>query len=448
MASRILHLAIAEKIIAQNSIVNKNRFRLGSLLPDAYRIGFSKTESHLKMPVCGGSKKTYDLQLFQQLFENEICVDELYTGYYLHLIQDLVFRRLVYEKYSWNPQIPENVEHLWEDYELMNSYIIASYGLTNNLVFPSDFSKEKINIIYPFNLLTLQSNLVSDFKKVAQTDGNTFFFTKEMAIEYINKATQVCCTEIELLKHKIFGIDSYNYAWWDLCPSLLETTQNTRDLGGYKTNDGKVTRWNSLIRSDVQYHPSKSDFDYLKCHGITTIIDMRSRTDVAKKPSGFASAEGFYYLHCPVPEGGSIPEAKSAVPTMYLSIACSPGISQVFREIANAERGVMFNCSAGKDRTGVVSAILLSHANAKEEDIIDNYVLTKEYGKERLALVHHNFPDIDMNLVTPQEDFIREFLRIFKKRFNNTECYFKEIGLSDKEITNITIKCVDKYPLC
>lgn len=228
-----------------------------------------------------------------------------------------------------------------------------------------------------------------------------------------------------------------------MCPSLLKTTQNTRDLGGYPTKDGRMTKWDSLIRSDVQRYPNKEDFDFLKSHGITTVIDMRSEKDVAIKPNGFADVDGIKYLHCPIADGGGVPESVEAVPMTYLSIACTTGIFQVFREIANAEGGVMFNCSAGKDRTGVVSAILLSHAGVRDKDIIENYVLTKEYGKDRLALVHHNFPDIDMNIVTPREDFILKFLRIFRERFHNTELYFKEIGLNEVEIAKITEKCVN-----
>lgn len=92
----------------------------------------------------------------------------------------------------------------------------------------------------------------------------------------------------------------------------------------------------------------------------------------------------------------------------------------VFRSIAKAKTGVMFNCTAGKDRTGVVSAVLLLHAGVDKNDIIQDYVLTREYGKERLALIHQNFPEIDMNIVTPCETFMAEFLQLFIGRYGDT----------------------------
>jgi len=211
MASRILHLAVAEKIIDQVPIEDQNRFRLGVLLPDAYRVGASKEASHLKIRICGGSKRTYDLQSFRGLFGNKLKADGLYIGYYLHLIQDLVFRRIVYDKYNWNPRIPGNVERLWRDYELINSYVITYYGLINNLELPKNFFSEEINSIYPFDVHTLLADLNHDFEKTEKVMEDTiFFFTKEMATEYISEATEVCITEINALQN---GMGFYDYAW-------------------------------------------------------------------------------------------------------------------------------------------------------------------------------------------------------------------------------------------
>ncbi|MBP3609227.1 MAG: GNAT family N-acetyltransferase [Lachnospiraceae bacterium] len=230
--------------------------------------------------------------------------------------------------------------------------------------------------------------------------------------------------------------------WVTITESMLKTTQNTRELGGYVIKDGLATRRNSLWRSDVQCYPSKEDVQLLKDRGITTIIDLRGEKDTTKKPSGFANKEGFHYINCPVEESSGVPESVEAVPVSYLAIACAKSMPKVFKTIANAESGVMFNCTAGKDRTGVVSAILLLHAGVDDSDIIENYVLTREYGRERLELVHKNFPEIDMNIVTPREWFMEEFLRLFRKKFGTTEQYFKMLGLGETEIGKITGKLV------
>ncbi len=216
--------------------------------------------------------------------------------------------------------------------------------------------------------------------------------------------------------------------------SLLKTTQNTRDLGGYKKQDGNLTKYENILRSDVQNYPSEEDFEYLLSKNITTIIDMRGAKDVERKPSGFFGKSVFAYYNFQIIEGSGVPESVEAVPISYMDIAKAKAMPEVFKCIANANTGVMFNCTAGKDRTGVVSAILLLHVNVSDEDIIKDYVLTKEYGRERLELVHKNFPEIDMNIVTPCEMFMKEFLKLFREEYGDTNAYFRSLGLSEDEI--------------
>lgn len=221
---------------------------------------------------------------------------------------------------------------------------------------------------------------------------------------------------------------------------MLKTTQNTRDLGGYRTKAGTLTKEQVVLRSDIQNYPSEEDYSYLKKHGITTIIDMRGAKDVARKPSGFAEKEGFEYYNFQIDEGSGVPESVEAVPKSYMDIASAKALPEVFRCIANAKSGVMFNCTAGKDRTGVVSAILLLHAGVSDKDIIENYVLTKEYGRERLELIHKNFPEVNMNIVTPCEKFMEEFLRLFREKYADTSTYFRKLGLNEDEIKSLRDK--------
>ena len=100
----------------------------------------------------------------------------------------------------------------------------------------------------------------------------------------------------------------------------------------------------------------------------------------------------------------------------------------------------MINCSAGKDRTGVVSAILLSLCGVSRKDIIYDYMITKVCNKERFDLLHKNFPEVDMNIVIPKERYMQEFLDMFKERYGNAEAYLLEIGLVESEIRKIKHK--------
>ena len=213
--------------------------------------------------------------------------------------------------------------------------------------------------------------------------------------------------------------------------SLLETTMNTRDLGGHLCADGKRTVNLRILRSDKQNYPNQRDVDFLIENNITTIIDVREEEVVSNSPSGFADKKGFRYMNFPIVEGGKVPESVEAVPGSYMKIAKSASLKEIFTAMATSESGVMFNCSAGKDRTGVISAILLMLCGVSEKEIVEDYMLTKEYIRERFKMVAINRPDLDLNIIIPRESYIKDFMSLFYEEFGSVEGYFEKIGVTE-----------------
>ena len=225
--------------------------------------------------------------------------------------------------------------------------------------------------------------------------------------------------------------------------SLLKTTRNTRDLGGHPAAGGQVTVPDRVWRSDRQENPDPEDIALLRSKGITTIIDMRTEEDNLIKPSFFRSLEGFTFLNYPIIEGDTIPESVEAVPGSYMNIACSENMPRILKAIADADTGVMYNCAAGKDRTGVVTAILLMLCGVSDEEITADYMLTKECNRERCELLRKRRPDLDMNIVIPRESFIRDFMDLFRERFGSVDGYFACIGLSEETKQKLLARLLD-----
>lgn len=211
MASRIIHLAIANKIAKEIEIEDMYRFRLGSILPDAYAKGLGTSTSHLKTKINNNTQNTYRLAWFREQYKNEMQHNSLYLGYYIHLIQDIIFRHFVYDDYKWDPVPEGNVQRLHKDYGLINTYVIDKYNISDELNIPSDMNGEALMGIYPFDLEQLKMNLKGDFQ--ACHEGEIFFFTKNMADEYIGKATKMCVAEIEAIRKGGYIIDKVKYAW-------------------------------------------------------------------------------------------------------------------------------------------------------------------------------------------------------------------------------------------
>lgn len=211
MASRIMHLAIAEILIRCGAAANADRFRLGCVMPDAYGGGIGTAVSHFKTQIMSGTKNTYRLSDFRKAYAAELLCDDLYLGYYLHLVQDMLFRNYVYDVHGWNPVPQGNPQRLHNDYALLNPYIIGKYALAEAVSVPHDIAVEKIMSVYPFDLQRLVRDISGDFSACAQ--GVHFFFTRQMADEFTCMAAQRCREEISALKSGGYITDETEYAW-------------------------------------------------------------------------------------------------------------------------------------------------------------------------------------------------------------------------------------------
>mgnify|MGYP007098668772 CR=1 FL=1 len=207
MASRIIHLAITDRILKGYRCKDRNRLELGSILPDAAAGG----NSHLKTGIANGTKKTYDLTAFRSKFLTKMTEDDLYLGYYMHLIQDMYFRNFVYNRYHWNPLPPGNVERLHHDYALINQYVVQKYALTDTITVPSEFDAEPLNELGPFTIRQFLADMKTDFH--SSPTGTAFFFTPKMADEFITLAGEKCEHEIDSLYNGLDCIDEKTLAW-------------------------------------------------------------------------------------------------------------------------------------------------------------------------------------------------------------------------------------------
>ncbi len=168
--------------------------------------------------------------------------------------------------------------------------------------------------------------------------------------------------------------------------------RNTRDLGGLQCGTG-LTRARTMVRSDNISNLTPEGVRAMWAYGVNTVIDLRSESEVATSPSPFAPAEyGPQYLNLPLIDDSSSPTVAAA-PGMAeryrLILDHRPkAFAQVFSTIAAADGAVLFHCFAGKDRTGLVAAMLLSLAGARPDAIAADYGET------------------DLNLATKYEEWL------------------------------------------
>jgi len=222
--------------------------------------------------------------------------------------------------------------------------------------------------------------------------------------------------------------------------SLLSCSCNTRELGGICVSDGKMTRYCVFWRSDVPVEPSQADVEKLIRCGMTNVVDLRTEQELRRTPNRLSEFPAFRYFHLPISEGSGIPDSLEAVPLSYMEIAQAKNMPDVLRIIAEADNGVLFHCSAGKDRTGVVAAIILMACGASKQAIISDYVISRENYREKLEAFLSANPQIDSEIVLANEKSMNGFIDLFTQHFETVEKYFDSVGLSAKHVEMIRKK--------
>ena len=210
MASRTLHLAVTECLRKTLPFADPLRLRIGTILPDAPNTPQTAAVSHFTVFRPDG-KKQCDLLGFRKEYGEAMLADDLYLGYYLHIVQDTVFRRFAYDEHHWNPHIPGNPQRLHGDYARLNPIVIAKFDLQNDLCVPDGFENEPLQARFRFDLPAYLEEYRRDFAPVAASEA--FFFTEEMADAYIREATDVCRGEIMSLRSGSEPTEITNYAW-------------------------------------------------------------------------------------------------------------------------------------------------------------------------------------------------------------------------------------------
>lgn len=183
--------------------------------------------------------------------------------------------------------------------------------------------------------------------------------------------------------------------------SLLHSTKNTRVL---------PTGTNQYFRSDFPENLTDEEIQWLLDNDIITIVDLRSDEEIAKKPCRLKEIEGFTYFHLPVTGGGDTPKSIGHLHTVYREMI-DDKMKNIINVIMNAESKVLYFCTAGKDRTGVVSALILKRLGFSDEIIVDDYMESKDNLMDMLIAYVDIHPEVDIEIITPHRDTMEQLLK-------------------------------------
>jgi len=184
----------------------------------------------------------------------------------------------------------------------------------------------------------------------------------------------------------------------------FEGCTNFRDLGGYRTADGRTVAWRTLFRADGLNRLSDADVAGLGELGLTTVIDLRTRDEAEERGRFPVDRLPVTYVGLPLtdvlPATEDLPEWKEAayVASRYGAMVAEGGSVLTSAIRALAARGALpavLHCSAGKDRTGVLSALVLAFLGVPDETIVEDYALSAAAMERLLGRLKAEYPEAE-----------------------------------------------------
>ncbi len=221
---------------------------------------------------------------------------------------------------------------------------------------------------------------------------------------------------------------------------------NFRDLGGYRTLDGRTTRWGRLFRSNALHDLTREDLVLFRRLGVASVVDLRSSAEVARTGRGLLELESLRFVNSPVLSDfeADEPRDESIIDASYLSRRYlqyldlgAPAFVVAIEEMSVPENyPLVFNCFLGKDRTGVLAALVLSCLGVERDAIVEDYAITDERVRlimDKLRQDPHQREAVDQTdptLLAAHEATMSSFLSDVDHRFGGARAWVEAAGVA------------------
>lgn len=241
---------------------------------------------------------------------------------------------------------------------------------------------------------------------------------------------------------------------------------NFRDIGGCKSSDGRVVKEGLFFRSANLVNLSKNDLQMLKDLNIKTIFDFRDESEILRSPSDIV--ENINYIRIPampqlksnIAQLGSIKEMmenmfdkNNAFELLKESYYNLPVNNPAYKELVKLMQNdsnlpILMHCTAGKDRTGVGSAIILMILGVNRSSIVEDYLKSNQSAKDSINEILSVQPELKnvpkdklKYIFGVNETYINEVFKRIDTDFDSTEDYLlKEFNLTKDDIKNLQSK--------
>lgn len=241
----------------------------------------------------------------------------------------------------------------------------------------------------------------------------------------------------------------------------LTGLDNARELGGFAASNGGVTRYGVFFRSELPAELNATDLSFLRDRGLTTVIDLRSREEIVLTPDALAGQDWINYIKLPMFDSMAAQGSghSKAAPHMnfsgwgahYIAMAETyrDWTVNVLTELARADGAVLYHCTTGKDRTGLVTVFLLGICGVSNEDIIADYCVSQVYLRRKYMTMKHLMPpgmsdDLSDPFFSTAPDNMFELLEYLDGKYGGVCGYLRDCGATEELLSRIRDKFLEE----
>ena len=246
----------------------------------------------------------------------------------------------------------------------------------------------------------------------------------------------------------------------------LQALHNARDLGGYPVPGG-ATRFGVFLRTAVPADLPASDVEFLIKYGLTTVVDFRGDNELERSPSTLAEVDAIRYIRRPTFNAQVAFAARNAYanpkkPAMdafvrwgekYVEMIddCREWVRDALTALAESDGCTLYNCTTGKDRTGIISAMLLGLVGCADEDIIADYCVSEVHLQEvyRPMLMAYNqrfteerAAEINSPFFKTEPMSMAQLLLHLADKYGGVTAYVRACGVGEDAIAKICSKLI------
>ncbi|MEA0552596.1 tyrosine-protein phosphatase [Lysinibacillus irui] len=244
----------------------------------------------------------------------------------------------------------------------------------------------------------------------------------------------------------------------------FEAVYNFRDMGGYKTRDGRIVKKGLFYRSAALGKMTSADKERFEMLGIKTIFDYRDNKEAQHNPNPVFSharyiqipAKGNHAFEMPTNAGGK-DFYKVVSPEMFRNFYAqmpfnNPSFKELMKTIQNPDNlGLVHHCAVGKDRTGIGGALILLALDVPEETIMEDYLDTNIHLQpmvEKMAqAIQHQYNEQELQqfyaLMSAREDYLQAALDAMDDLYGSKTAFMEqEFGLTAEKRKQLQSYCL------